>query len=286
MWTVARYAKQRLRPWVLPALALGLTTLAATPAFGWGKKGHRVAGAVADSRLTPAARAAVAELLAGDRSLPERTLDGISNWADGAGLETRRNSGPWHYVNVPISGPGYRHEDCDAAKGCVISKIGEFRAVLGDRSADTARRREALLFFVHLMQDLHQPLHVGDDHDRGGSLLQVRFIGLDKGTNLHKVWDVDLIEYAGLREETWVSRLNTLADAPENRGWVGGTPIDWADESLAFARRAHFLPHSGRKIEPGDRLDDRYVGPSLLVVQRRLAQSGVRLAHELNEIFK
>ncbi len=282
MW----YAFRRSSPWLLPAIALALSILTATPAFAWGKKGHRVAGAMADSRLTPAARAAVAELLAGDGSLTERTLAGISNWADGAGLEARRESGPWHYVNVPISGPGYRQEDCDEAKGCVTSKIGEFRAVLRDHSADPARRREALLYFVHLVQDIHQPLHVGDDHDRGGSLLQVRFVGLDSGTNLHKVWDVDLIEYAGLGEAAWICRLDALADDPKNRGWAGGSPIDWANESLVLAREAHLLPPHGRKVVSGDRLDDEYAGPSVLAVQRRLAQAGVRLAHELNDIFK
>jgi nuclease S1 len=286
MWPVARYVVRRTRPWLVPAYALILAIAAATPAYAWGKKGHRVAGALADSRLTPIARAAVAELLAGDASLTERTLAGISNWADGAGLEARRESRPWHYVNVAISSTRYRDEDCDEARGCVISKIGEFRKVLRDPSATLARRREALLYFVHFVQDVHQPFHVADDHDRGGSLLQVRFVGLDSGTNLHKVWDVDLIEYAGLSESSWVCRLDALADDPKNRGWVGGTPIDWANESLALGREAHLLSSRGRKIESGNQLDDAYANASLVVVQQRLAQAGVRLAHELNEIFK
>ena len=245
-----------------------------------------MAGALADSRLIPAARAAVEELLAGDSSIPEKTLAGISDWADGRGREAYRNSGPWHFVNVPISAPGYREDDCDPTKGCVISKLRECCAVLGDRLADLPQRRVALLFFVHLMQDLHQPFHIGDDDDRGGSLLQVQFIGLDTGTNLHKVWDVDLIELASRSDASWVCALNEIARDPENQGWTGGTCIDWANESLQYAKQAHFLPQSGKRIESGDRLEGAYALFALPIIRRRLAQSGVRLADELNQILK
>lgn len=285
MMTDAQKALRAAR-WLLSASVLVLAMSAATPAWAWGQKGHRLAGALADSRLTPAARAAIAELLADDSSLPEKTLAGISDWADRIGVAAHPASRAWHYVNVPISAAAYREEDCDAGKGCVISKIREFRTVLADRTASTARRRVALLFFVHLVQDLHQPLHVGDDGDRGGSLLQVRFVGLADGTNLHRVWDVDLIDYARLPEETWGSRLSALVNTPSNEDWTKGGPVDWANESLALAKRAHQHPAQDTKIRAGDLLDDAYARYALPIVERRLAQSGARLAHELNQLFK
>ena len=155
-----------------------------------------------------------------------------------------------------------------------------------DDQADKAKRREALLFFVHFIEDLHQPLHVGDNNDRGGNQLQVRFVALRRGTNLHKVWDVNVIEYADLGEAAWVTQLNDLADEPENQDWTEGTPIDWADESLKYAKQAYQLPGRKEEIGPGERLNDAYADFALSIIQRRLAQAGVRLAHELNRVFE
>jgi hypothetical protein len=255
------------------------------PVRAWGEKGHRIAGAVADTRLTPAAKAAIKELLEDDDSLHEKTLAGISNWADQVGRLKFRNSGPWHFVNVPITAATYKDEFCDSSRGCVISKIKEFKTLLADSHAEKAKRREALLFFVHFMEDLHQPLHVGDNNDRGGNQLQVRFVGSRRGTNLHKVWDVNVIEFADLSEASWVSQLNDLANEHENQSWTEGTPIDWANESLKFAKQAYHLPGSGEDINPGEKLDEAYADFALSIIQRRLAQAGVRLANELNEVF-
>jgi hypothetical protein len=128
--------------------------IAATPrpAGAWGRLGHRASARLADSRLSPHARAIVRDLLE-----PGESLADASTWADEHSREIR-GSAAWHYVNVPISAAHYDPADC-ARSGCVVSKIAEFRAVLADRRAPRARRRQALRFFVHLVQDLHQPIH-------------------------------------------------------------------------------------------------------------------------------
>ncbi len=123
-----------------------LASVPGRPALGWGRLGHRVAGAVAEARLSPAARAAVRDLLE-----PGETLADASNWAD----EHRRDvpdSGPWHYVNVPITESRYDARFCDR-RGCVVSKIAEHRRVLADPSASKEDRRLALRLVVHLVQD-------------------------------------------------------------------------------------------------------------------------------------
>src|SRR5262249_12298318 len=130
--------------------------------------------------------------------------------------------------------------------------------------------------------DLHQPVHVGDRGDRGGNDLQVQFFG--EGSNLHRVWDSGLVERAFADESALLRDLTALAD-DEARGWARGTVEEWATESLAAARRAYLEPGSQRTLRPGSKLGDAYQDSNLPVARRRLAQSGVRLAEVLNDVF-
>ncbi len=247
--------------------------------WAWGRLGHRAAGRVAESRLTPRARAAVRELLD-----PGESLADASTWADehARGI---RGSSAWHYVNVPISEPRYNASFCGRG-GCVVEKIAEFRRVLADRNAPRARRRQALRFLVHLVQDLHQPLHVGDDNDRGGNELQLH-LGRRETTNLHQVWDSGLFRwhYREHAEDELVRDASSRADRPEARAWADGRVEDWADESLALARRAYQNPRTGRMLRRGDEIGLDYVDANGPKAVERVAQSGVRLAAILNEIL-
>ncbi len=105
------------------------------PAWGWGRLGHRVAGKIAEDRLTPTARAAVRDLLE-----PGESLADVSTWAD----EVRRDhpeSGPWHYINVPITEPKYDRK-FEPKEGCVVVKVEDFRKILADPTAPEARTSE------------------------------------------------------------------------------------------------------------------------------------------------
>lgn len=260
-------------------IALILLGMLAVPrgASAWGRTGHRAAAKMAETRLSPAALAAVKALLD-----PGETLADASTWAD----EVRRDlpeSGPWHYVNVPISEPKYADRFCGES-GCVVRKVADFRKTLADKTAPRAERRKALRFLVHLVQDLHQPVHVGDRHDRGGNDLQVQFFG--KGSNLHRVWDSGLIEQAYPDESALLRDLTALVSAGDSAAWAGGSVVDWADESLAAARGAYQDPVTGRELRRGARLGLPYQNANLPVVRHRLARSGVRLAAVLNDVFR
>jgi hypothetical protein len=238
---------------------------------------HRAASIVAENRLSPAARAAIHDLLD-----PGETLADASLWAD----EHRHavpGSAAWHYVNVPIAEPHYDARFC-ATTGCVVSKIGELRQTLADGSASREARRQALRLLVHFVEDVHQPVHVGDRGDRGGNDLQVRFF--NRGGNLHRVWDEEIAVRHSSDEATWVAELDALAKTEAARGWPRGTVESWADESLTVARQAYAVPGSSAMLEPGARLCDDYFDWALPIVQRRLAQAAVRLSSMLNEIFQ
>jgi hypothetical protein len=269
-----------LRRWACLLAVSGVVVLGGPrpPAFGWGPHGHRIATRVAEARLSPAAKAAVRELLhEGD------TLLTVCNWADHDGHDAVPGSARWHYVNVPLDATRYADRFCRGGD-CVVAKIDKFRQVLADRRAPRAERARALLFFVHFVEDVHQPLHVGDNRDHGGNDTQVQF--LRESTNLHRLWDSTLIDDASRDEREWVRRIEPLL-TPENvEAWSRGGAESWADESLQAAKKAYHDPRDpARLIVSGDRLGRDYEEAALPLVRLRLAQAGVRVANELNAIF-
>jgi hypothetical protein len=164
-----------------------------------------------------------------------------------------------------------------------VDKIQEFKAILRDPARPVAERRMALRFIIHLVGDLHQPLHVGDNHDRGGNDTQVRFLA--RGSNMHRVWDSDIIDKAG--ESRWWMENLTAMDTPEARAKaMAGSVEDWASESLLAVRQAYQDPKTGQRIKPGTKLTDSYQVVNLPVVKRRLYDGGVRLVMVLNEAFR
>ena len=252
------------------------TSLMVGPAWGWGRLGHRVAGKIAEARLTPKARAAVASLLE-----PGETLADISTWAD----EVRRDypeSGPWHYVNVPITEPRYDARFVPK-EGCVITKIDDFRKILANPNVPRPERQKALKFLVHFVQDMHQPVHVGHRDDRGGNDLQVQFFG--QGSNLHRVWDSGLLDRANRSENDWVDVVSKTITPELADAWSKGGPPDWANESLDIARGAYRNPPENVELKKGAKLGQPYQDANLPLAERRVAQAGVRLAWILNTTF-
>ncbi len=196
--------------WSVIGLTLLLVLQTAMPAWAWGRLGHRVIARLAEKHMTPEAKAAVAALLEPGESMADASL-----WAD----ENRRRlpkTAPWHYVDVPLDEPKYdsKFSGDVSSKGCVVDKINEFRLVVKDKSKTIEERRFALRFLLHCIEDLHQPCHVGDNHDKGGNRTQVRWF--NRGSNMHRVWYSGILERAGKTEEFWLADLSQL-DTAENR---------------------------------------------------------------------
>lgn len=238
-----------------------------------------MASRIATARLTPAAKKAITDLLnKGD------TLVDVAGWADGdEAYQVAPGSAPWHYVNVPITATKYDVRYCDD-RGCVVSKIKQYRKVLANPKASRNDRQLALLYLVHFIEDVHQPLHVGDHRDRGGNSTQVQFFG--RGSNLHRVWDSGVIEHQGWNDGRWVEHVERLITPANVKAWSSGTVEDWATESLNAAKLAYDQPLGpGRPMPTGTELGAAYDRFALPIITERLAQAGVRLANELNALF-
>jgi nuclease S1 len=254
--------------------ALALVVVPARPALAWGRMAHRAATRLAETRLSSQARAAIAELLDEGESLVD-----ASTWAD----ENSRSipgSAAWHYVNVPISASRYTARDCHG--DCVVSRLDDFRRVLADPRAPRARRRMALRYVVHLVEDVHQPMHVADRRDRGGNAVQLQFFR-NEATNLHQIWDSGLFRQAHYDERSLAADLISLAREPQARDWPKGTVEDWVNESLEAARQAYRVPGTREFLRSGMRLGRDYEDANLPLARKRLAQAGVRLSEVLNE---
>jgi nuclease S1 len=257
------------------ASAILASLLSAPCAWSWGHIGHRVASMMAEERLSPHALAAVHDLLG-----PSVSLADVSTWAD----EQRDipGSSPWHYVNVPITDSRYDPKYCQPG-GCVVNKVEDFKRVFQDPKSGRTEKQEALKFLVHFIEDLHQPLHVGDTGSRGGNQIQVRFY--DAGSNLHRVWDSQIIERYTTDERELLGDLKGITTPASAAEWLKGTPEDWATESLRAAKEAYCLPGTQNAIQSVATLGDDYGSVALTIIQRQLAKAGSRVACTLNEVF-
>lgn len=250
------------------AVAAGLT-LAAGPALAWGKTGHRVIAAIADRGLSAEARAHV-RLLLGSESLDE-----AATWPDEMRSDPaefwQKTATPWHYVTVPG-----REYDGAPPEGDALTALGHFRAVLRDPAASQADKQLALRFVVHIVGDLHQPLHVGAPGDRGANDVKVTFAG--RPTNLHSVWDALLVDDEQLSFTELAERLTRRTTPEQVIAWTDPEPLDWIRESATI--RPTLYPKGSTE------LGWEYIYQYRPVMERRLAQGGVRLAAYLNELFR
>lgn len=252
------------------ALTFCIYLLSIASAHAWGTLAHRVIAQVALRHISPETQHEVTQLL-GSRSIVE-----IATAAD-AWRSARPETAPWHYVNIPFTASTYDVErDCPHGD-CVIAAITRYQAILSNRRRGHAARQEALIFLVHLIADLHQPLHCIDNNDRGGNDVAVKFFGIS--TNLHAVWDSELLHRTRLRERAYTHRLTNWL-ATQNRGNLQrGTPVDWAIEAHDLARQYAYRLPLDYNLRSG------YYSANLPIVESQLAKAAIRLAHVLNTAF-
>ena len=213
-------------------LCLWVICLVPAELFAWGQEGHRIIAAIAESRLQKHAAEGVRELLGNGG------LSSVANWADEI-RKDRPETALWHFVDIPRDRQEYDPtRDCALPlKGdCVVAAIERYRVILADLSRSKHDRAEALKFLIHLVGDVHQPLHCLQDHV-GGTPLDVLFYGerinpfSEKPWNLHAVWDTGLIQHAGLGEEDYNRTLNDWLKRQPVEDLQDGTARKWALES-------------------------------------------------------
>jgi hypothetical protein len=250
------------------------------PAFGWGVEGHSLIARIAWVQLSPSVQARVSEILG-----PNVTIQSIASWADNV-RNQRHETGPWHYIDIPIDKP---HLDMarDCPKGdCVIARIEDFQKILKDPATAPLQRREALMFLVHFVGDMHQPLHCADNNDQGGNKVPVKFGDRagDRPYNLHSLWDGGLL--SDMPKEDVLFAQYSKDSAKHARKWAKGTVEDWAEQSHKIAQKVTYgkLPKvAAGAPEPIDAAYEKAADP---VIQLQIEKAGARLARVLNEALQ
>jgi hypothetical protein len=267
-------------------------------AWAWGPQGHRTVGAIADRLLTPQSHAAVAALLADDldkfgNPSGRTTLEAVSVWADEI-TRTAAAHPNWHYDDTPVCGSEPKQRYCRDGQ-CNSEQLTRLITVLGNKQAPARERNEALKWVVHLVGDIHQPLHSADNADHGGNQVAVALEGVRTHgrENLHRVWDTDLVQlslHARNRQQPPPDIEALTQEAQQMVREVGqGDPQQWARESNNLARNvAYHFPGFACNTVPADIvvLDSAYQTQAESVVRERLLLAGARLANLLNNTLR
>ena len=271
--------------------ALVTLSLTAQLALAWGSTGHRVVGLVAERHMDPAA------LKKAHAILDNHDLAFASTWSDEirSDPKTYAHTFNWHYTTWQDEDDGFHAGLENKSTGFLMSQLEKQIAVLKNPAASKADKAFALKFTVHLVGDVHQPLHVGTSGDSGGNACRVTWHG--KPSNLHTVWDSDMIEKTNLSYTELADFASQDRTQKQTSQWQSGTVNQWSEESKKLRSRIYpaevlapsapvtYLTYCKGKVEPEamPKLGYEYSYEFDPVVRERLYQAGVRLAKVLND---
>lgn len=252
-------------------LSLFASVFMVTDVFAWGQVGHDTTCRIAELHLTKKAKKRINQILEG------KSIVYWSNWLDNASHQPQyAYSLTWHYKNVDA---GLRYEDVPPVEeGDIVTALTDLQAKLQSHKLSHDEEALALKMFIHLLGDLHQPMHLGHKSDLGANQVNVLFFGQE--VNLHQVWDGDLVD-SGHRwtYDEWTSQIDRASKA-EQQTIVQGTFDDWARETLSYATQVYASTPDGAELSYD------YVAQWTPIVEQQFLKGGLRLAHLLNEIYK
>ncbi len=241
--------------------------------MAWGLLGHRVVGEIAESYLSRRAGREIKNILENE------SLAMASNWADFIKSEPAYNYlGNWHYINLPA---GLSQEQLqqsllkDSATNA-YTRILFLSSELRNRSLPQEKKVMYLRILIHLVGDIHQPMHTGRVEDLGGNRIQVSWFG--QPSNLHRVWDSDLIDSQELSYTEYARSINFM-DRSGLFSLQNESPAQWVQDSYRMSEKIY------ANIKTGDKLSYRYIYDNLAIANQQLLKGGVHLADILNEIF-
>jgi hypothetical protein len=263
-------------------LILIFTVCMAGPAAAWGDLGHRIVCEIAFRLAQPEVRAEIRRLIQQDRQ--------FDFFRDSCTFPDHpRTRDTEHYVNLSRDAKGISSGTCPLAPKCVISAIKNDMDVLSSTASDE-KKLAALKYLGHWVGDLHQPLHVSFEDDRGGNQIDVSGVC---SANLHATWDTCLvIKSAGDDPMAAATELVRGITPVLQELWTQASdPRDWANESFAITTAAatRYCIRQGTScaLPNGEvTVDEAYVQSNRAIIREQLAKAGVRLAHLLNKALQ
>ena len=257
-----------MRFFIIACLIFFNSNILAINAPKWGPTGHRVVGEIAEKHLTKKAKRRIEKILNG------HGLAYVSNYADEIKSDRKYDKyKPWHYVNYPFDSNYSESNKSD--EGDIIVAIETCIGKLKNEKTSMEEQAFYLKLLIHFVGDLHQPLHIGIEEDKGGNDFQVRWFS--NGSNLHRVWDSDMIDSYKM---SYTEMAQNIQEGYEFQNIsVSGSITNWADEVHRFTKTLY------NNINIGDKLGYNYSYENFNKVQSQLNMAGVRLAKLLNDIY-
>ncbi len=273
---------------LLAGLALCLAALLPAPALAYWDFGHATIARIAWANVRPATQVAIRRLLArqallGTPKCPAGTIEQASLWADcikKLGPDYRYAWG-WHFQDVALCRPFDLDGPCRDGN-CLSAQIARDVALLKDRATPEAERVKALVFLIHFVGDLHQPLHAEDRDDEGGNKVPAAWGAYAPPRfNLHMVWDGPLSERAITTGPSLVRRYSP----GERRALGAGDVARWSRESWDVAHTAYAAVQNGDPCGPAPAraaFDEPLIARLLPIARLQVERAGVRLAKLLD----
>lgn len=256
---------------LIATLAAAMFAINSTDALSWGQKGHDITCAIAENHLSKKAQKQISQILDG------KSIVYWANWLDNASHTPQyAYTKTWHYKNIDADETYETAAELET--GDVLTAINAQVEALKSGKLNKEAQAIALRMLVHLVGDLHCPMHMGHRSDRGGNGWQVQFFG--NGSNLHSIWDSGLLERAhGWTYSDWCDQLDR--ESKENvKAICKGTPYDWGKETYLAATEIYNNTPVGSKIYYNE------VAEATPLIEQQLLKGGLRLASLLNEIFR
>lgn len=252
-------------------ISASLLCASALQGFSWGQKGHDTVSYIAENHLTSVTKAAVERILNG------RSMVYYSNWMDNASHTPEyAYSSTWHYKNIDADETydnAPYHQDGDVTRAIRFQV-----ATLQDDQSTPEQQATALKMLIHLVGDVHQPMHLGHRSDRGGNSWTLRYKNMN--TNLHSLWDSKLVEGVHNWSYTeWQQQIDRATPAQSKEILTPGTPEKWGEESYKIATEIY-------NTTPKDSNQSfDYDAKWAPVIEDQLLKGGLRLADILNAIY-
>lgn len=243
--------------------------------LAWGPTGHRVIAEIAQRNVKKKVNKRITKLL------DNYPMAYWSVWADNIKSDTTdrwKHTYVWHFVNIPGNLP--KQEVAQALSKVeqdnVYSEIPRLCETIKSKTTTVDEKRIALYFLIHLVGDLHQPMHIGRAEDLGGNRIPVYWFGTP--TNIHAVWDASLINYEKYSYTEYANILNRLS-SKEKKQMQNGTLLDWLFDTYQLANAVY------GSIEKEEKLSYNYPYKYKEAMELQLQRAGLRLAAILNEVF-
>jgi nuclease S1 len=250
-------------------IALFIFSFNANSSLRWNATGHRTVGKIAESYLKSSTKRKIKKLLDG------KSLAFVSTYADEIKSDKRYNEFyTWHYINMSLDS---NYEDSEKnLKGELVTGISYCKKIINAENSSIEDKAFYLKLLIHFIGDLHQPMHIGKVEDRGGNDVKLQWFF--KNTNLHRVWDSEMINSFGMSYIELAENTDRLTKE-QVKAIQEGTVIDWVNETHILSNKVY------ASVTEGENLRYRYSYDYFETVRSQLQIAGIRLAKVLNELF-